>query len=50
MKSLLYLVGGVGIAAAYFFALKQQRALAAQPVEELAHRLQSAWADHHTVA
>ena len=50
MKGLLYLIGGMGIAAAYFLARKQQASQGAQPVEELAHRLQDAWADHHTVA
>jgi hypothetical protein len=48
MKNLLLLVGGIGIAAAYFVARKQQQAV--PPVELLAHRLQDAWADHHTVA
>ena len=51
MKSLLFLVGGATLAAAYLLARKQQAAAAVpQPVEELAHRLQDAWADHHTVA
>jgi hypothetical protein len=50
MKSLLYLVGGIGVAAAFVFARRQQRVAEAQPVEDLAHRLQNAWADHHTVA
>jgi hypothetical protein len=49
MKSLLYLVGGIGIAAAYVFVWRQREEVA-QPVEELAHRLKDAWADHHTVA
>jgi hypothetical protein len=49
MKSLLYLVGGIGIAAAYVFVWRQ-REEGALPVEELAHRLKDAWADHHTVA
>lgn len=49
MKSLLYLVGGIGIAAAYVFVMKQRQG-SIEPVEELAHRLQDAWADHHTVA
>jgi hypothetical protein len=48
MRNLLLLVGGIGIAAAYFVARKQKQE--AQPVEVLAHRLQDAWADHHTVA
>lgn len=47
MKNLLYLLGGVGIAVAYvLFSRRREPA----PVEELAHRLQDAWADHHTVA
>lgn len=53
MKSVLYLVGGIAFATAYMLARKQQSEtaqLTAQPVEELAHRLQDAWADHHTVA
>lgn len=49
MKSLLFLIGGVGIAAAYMMATKQRQAQTPAPVEELAHRLQDAWADHHTV-
>ncbi len=50
MKGLLYLVGGLGLAAAYFIAKNRRQQITAQPVEELAHRLQDAWADHHTVA
>ncbi len=53
MKSFLYLIGGIGLATAYMLARKQQSDaadFAAKPVEELAHRLQDAWADHHTVA
>ena len=50
MKGFLYLIGGLGLAAAYFVAKNQQQQTVAQPVEELAHRLQDAWADHHTVA
>ena len=50
MKSLLFLIGGIGVAAAYFVAQKQKQNAPAQPVEALAHRLQDAWADHHTVA
>lgn len=46
MKKFLFLVGGVAAAAAGFlFWSKKQRA----PVDELAHRLEEAWADHHTV-
>ena len=50
MKTLLFLFSGIGLALAYTLARNQQRSAAAQPVEELAHRLQDAWADHHTVA
>ncbi len=51
MKSLLFLIGGIGVALAYALAKQQQQQpIAAQPVEDLAHRLQDAWADHHTVA
>ncbi len=47
MKNLLYMLGGVGIAVAYVLLSKRREPA---PVEELAHRLQDAWADHHTVA
>jgi hypothetical protein len=47
MKNLLYLLGGVGIAVAYVLLAKRREPA---PVEDLAHRLQDAWADHHTVA
>ncbi len=51
MKGLLFLIGGIGVALAYVVAQNQQKASAlAQPVDQLAHRLQDAWADHHTVA
>jgi hypothetical protein len=50
MKSLLYFVGGVGLFAAFMAWKVKQGEVQAQPVEELAHRLQDAWADHHTVA
>ena len=50
MKSLLFLVGGIGIAAAYVLARKQHQDAVMQPVDALAHKLQDAWADHHTVA
>ena len=49
MKNLVYLIAGISAAAAYFVARKQQTK-AAEPVEVLAHELQEAWADHHTVA
>ncbi len=46
MKGFMLLVGGMCAAAAGFIAFgRKQRA----PVEELAHRLEEAWADHHTV-
>lgn len=54
MKSFLFLLAGVTAAAAYFIAHQQRSAVLqpvpAAPVEDLAHKLQDAWADHHTVA
>lgn len=47
MKNIVWLVGGLCAAAAGFIAFNGCRV---QPVEELAHRLEEAWADHHTVA
>ena len=51
MKNILFLVAGVTAAAAYIFATRARtNAVNSAPVEELAHKLQDAWADHHTVA
>jgi len=47
MKNILWLVGGFAAATAGFLYWNSKRV---QPVEELAHRLEEAWADHHTVA
>jgi hypothetical protein len=47
MKKFLWLAGGVCAAAAGIMIWNRRRG---EPVEELAHRLESAWADHHTVA
>jgi hypothetical protein len=49
MKSLLFLVAGITAAAAFVIA-SRANARTPVPVEELAHRLENAWADHHTVA
>ena len=50
MKTFLYLVAGVSAALAYVIVSTNRKALAAaQPVDVLAHKLQDAWADHHTV-
>lgn len=46
MKNLFLLTGGVCAAVAGFLVLGSKRT---QPVELLAHRLEEAWADHHTV-
>jgi hypothetical protein len=46
MKNLVWLVGGMCAAAAGFLVWSSQRV---QPVQELAHRLEDAWSDHHTV-
>jgi len=45
MKKMVWLVGGLCAAAAGFLVWGPKRV---QPVEELAHRLEDAWADHHT--
>jgi xanthosine utilization system XapX-like protein len=51
MKNLLYLVAGLSAGIIYFVVkTRQVPAAAAVPVEDLAHKLQDAWADHHTVA
>jgi len=46
MKKTLLLISGVCAAAAGFLVFGVKRA---EPVEELAHRLEAAWADHRTV-
>jgi hypothetical protein len=46
MKNILWMVGGFCAAAAGFLVFGPSRT---QPVELLAHRLEVAWADHHTV-
>ncbi len=46
MKNLIWLAGGLAAAAVGFLVWGSKRV---QPVEELAHRLENAWADHHTV-
>jgi hypothetical protein len=45
MKKAVWLVGGFCAAAAGFLVWKRR----AEPVQELAHRLEEAWADHHTM-
>jgi hypothetical protein len=46
MKKLVWFVGGMAAAAAGFLVWGSKRV---QPVEELAHRLESARDDHRTV-
>jgi hypothetical protein len=46
MKNLVWMVSGLAAALVGFLMWDRTRA---QPVEELAHRLEAAWADHHTV-
>ena len=46
MKNFVYLVAGICAAAAALVVFDRSRP---QPVEELAHRLEAAWADNHTV-
>jgi hypothetical protein len=47
MKNFLLLVAGVAAAAACFLITRPR---ATRSVDDLAHELQDAWADHHTVA
>jgi hypothetical protein len=46
MKNVLWTIGGFCAATVGFLVWKRDRKL---PVELLAHRLEEAWADHHTV-
>ena len=46
MKKVIWTISGLCAAAAGF--LVWSRSQQAQPVEDLAHRLEEAWADHHT--
>jgi hypothetical protein len=46
MKNILWMVGGFCAAAAGFLVWDSKRT---PPVELLAHRLEEAWADHHTI-
>jgi hypothetical protein len=46
MKNVLWMVGGFSAAAVGFLVWGSKRT---PPVELLAHRLERAWADHHTV-
>ena len=46
MKNLIWTLGGLCAATAGFLVWGRKRQ--AKPVEDLAHRLEVAWADHHT--
>ncbi len=46
MRNTLFLIAGLTAAAAYFLITRNQEP---RSVDELAHKLQEAWADHHTV-
>jgi uncharacterized iron-regulated membrane protein len=46
MKNVLWMMGGLCAAATGFLLWSSRRTT---PVELLAHRLEEAWADHHTV-
>ena len=52
MKTFLFVFAGVSLAVAYVIGTQKRNAVSAPlaPVEDLAHKLQDAWADHHTVA
>jgi hypothetical protein len=47
MKNFLLLMAGVAAAAACFLVTRPRTP---HSIDELAHELQDAWADHHTVA
>lgn len=47
MKTMLWVAGAVCGAMAGLMIWNRRRG---EPVEDLAHRLEDAWADHHTVA
>ncbi len=49
MKNLMWYIAAVSATAAYVL-VKNAQSRRPTPVEELAHRLEDAWADHHTVA
>ena len=49
MKNLTWLLPIVAVAAVYLLVSKAPRpSAAATDVEDLTHKLQDAWADHHT--
>lgn len=47
MKSFLWTLGGFCAAAVCLLVWRPRQT---EPVEQLAHKLEEAWADHHTVA
>ena len=46
MKSVLWMVGGICAAAAGYMLMGNRRL---KEVQGMAHKLEEAWADHHTV-
>lgn len=46
MKNVMWMIAGICAAAAGFLVFGVNRV---RPVDEMAHRLEAAWADHHTV-
>ena len=48
MKKIIWTLSGLCAAMAGFLVLTRKQQ--AQPVADLAHRLEEAWADHHTRA
>jgi hypothetical protein len=46
MKAMIWTIGGICAAVAGAIVLSRK---SEQPVAEMAHRLEEAWADHHTV-
>lgn len=51
MNKILWLAAGISAALLYSIVSRNQgTSRASRPVDDLAHKLQDAWADHHTVA
>jgi hypothetical protein len=48
MKNFIFLLAGIAAAAACFLVTRPERN--PRSIDDLAHKLQDAWADHHTIA
>jgi hypothetical protein len=50
MNKLSWLIAGAAATALYIYLNNTKQTAQSVPVVDLAHKLQDAWADHHTVA